>query len=86
MGTSGAGGARDVSASTSARWRSCKSFSLDETTDVSRDAGAPVMPDYLAGDNGFTGRVHWVRLDLGDDSHDHLIDPDHLLHIAITRQ
>ena len=50
------------------------SFSLDETTDVGRDTGAPVTPDYPVGDNAFTGTGNWVRLDLGDDSHDHLID------------
>ena len=47
------------------------SFSLDETTDVGRDTGAPVTPDYPVGDNAFTGTGNWVRLDLGDDSHDH---------------
>jgi arylsulfatase A-like enzyme len=62
------------------------SFSLDETTDVGRDTGAPVTPDYPAGDNAFTGTVNWVRLDLGDDSHDHLIDAHDLLHLAMTKQ
>jgi arylsulfatase A-like enzyme len=62
------------------------SFSLDETTDVGRDTGAPVTGDYPAGDNAFTGTVNWVRLDLGTDSHDHLIDPHDLLHLAMTKQ
>jgi hypothetical protein len=35
---------------------------------------------------GFTGRIHWIRFDTGDDSHDHLIDPDHLLRVAMIRQ
>jgi arylsulfatase A-like enzyme len=61
-------------------------FSLDETTDVGRDTGAPVCDDYPAGDNAFTGTITWVRLDLGTDSHDHLIDPAQLLHFAMTRQ
>jgi arylsulfatase len=33
------------------------SFSLDETTDVGRDTGAPVSDDYKAGDNAFNGTV-----------------------------
>jgi hypothetical protein len=61
-------------------------FSPDETTDVGRDTGAPVCDDYAAGDNAFTGQINWVRLDIGTDSHDHLIDPAHLLHFAMTRQ
>lgn len=32
------------------------SFSLDETTDVGRDTGAPVSGDYKAGDNAFNGQ------------------------------
>ena len=27
--------------------------------------------------NAFTGTIEWVRLDVGDDDHDHLIDPAH---------
>jgi arylsulfatase len=61
-------------------------FSLDETTDVGRDTGAPVCDDYKAGDNVFTGEIKWVRLDVGTDSHDHLIDPEQLMTIAMSRQ
>jgi arylsulfatase len=62
------------------------SFSLDETTDVGRDSGAPVSDDYTAGDNAFTGKVNWVQIDVGSDNHDHLIDPADLLHVAMMRQ
>jgi hypothetical protein len=48
-------------------------FTFDETTDVGRDSGSPVTSDYPALDNGFTGAIKWIRIDLGDDSHDHLI-------------
>jgi hypothetical protein len=58
---------------------------MDETTDVGRDTGAPVTPDYPVGNNAFTGTVNWVRLELGTDSHDHLIDA-HDLHLAKTKQ
>jgi hypothetical protein len=61
-------------------------FSLDETTDVGRDTGAPVCDDYSADDNAFTGTIAWVRVDIGTDSHDHLIDPAQLLLFAMTRQ
>jgi len=61
-------------------------FTADETTDVGRDTGSPVTQDYPAGDNAFTGTVKWVRIDLGSDSHDHLIDPEHLLNVAMARQ
>jgi hypothetical protein len=59
---------------------------MDETTDVARDTGSPVSPDYPVGDNAFTDTVHWVRLEVGDDSHDHLIDAHDLLHLAMTNQ
>ena len=61
-------------------------FSLDETTDVGCDTGSPVCNDYPAADNGFTGTINWIRIDLGEDSHDHLIDPDQLMHLAMSRQ
>jgi hypothetical protein len=61
-------------------------FNLDETNDVGADRGARVIADYPAEDNGFSGRINWVRIDAGDDSHDHLIPADlhHLL--AMTKQ
>lgn len=62
------------------------SFSLDETTDVGRDSGSAVTTAYPAGDNAFTGSIDWVRIDIGDDSHDHLIDPADLVSLLITRQ
>jgi hypothetical protein len=63
------------------------SFSLDETTDVGRDTGAPVTTDYPVGEaSAFNGQTNWVRIDLGDDSHDHLIDGEHILQIAMTKQ
>ncbi|WP_433782605.1 arylsulfatase [Actinomycetospora sp. CA-101289] len=59
-------------------------FSADETTDVGYESGTPVSPDYTAATSRFTGRLHWVQLDLGDD--DHYLDPDERLRIAIARQ
>jgi arylsulfatase len=61
-------------------------FTFDETTDVGRDTGAPVTDDYPAEDNGFTGTIKWVRIDLGEDDHSHLIPAEHHFQVAMTRQ
>ena len=34
----------------------------------------------------FTGDIDWVRLEAGTDSQDHLLDPEKLLHFAMSRQ
>jgi arylsulfatase len=60
---------------------------MDETTDVGVDTGAPVTDDYAIGAaNAFTGDIKWARIDLGDDSHDHLIDPADIYKVAMIRQ
>jgi arylsulfatase A-like enzyme len=63
-------------------------FSGDETTDVGRDTGTGVSPDYPRADNEFTGRVHWVRIDIDEntDDLDHLITPEERLRVAMARQ
>jgi arylsulfatase len=61
-------------------------FTISDTTDVGCDLGTQVSTEYGRNDNAFTGTIHWVRLEAGLDTHDHLIDPDHLLRIAMTRQ
>ncbi len=61
-------------------------FSADETTDVGRETGTTVTPDYTAATSRFTGRIGWVQIDLGDDDHDHFIDPEERLRIAMSRQ
>jgi len=57
-----------------------------ETCDVGRDLGSPVSPDYGPRDNAFSGTVAWVRIDLGDDGHDHLIAPEERFRVAVARQ
>jgi hypothetical protein len=59
-------------------------FSADETTDVGYDAGTPVSPDAPTG--RFTGTINWVQLDLGGDTHDHLVDPHHAMSVAMSLQ
>jgi arylsulfatase len=61
-------------------------FSADETTDIGYESGTTVTPAYTARTSRFTGKIHWVQLDLGTDDHDHYIDPDERLRIAMARQ
>jgi arylsulfatase len=61
-------------------------FSADETTDIGYESGTTVTPDYTARDSRFTGKISWVQLDLGKDDHDHFIDPEERLRIAMSRQ
>ncbi|TQM57874.1 arylsulfatase [Humibacillus xanthopallidus] len=58
-------------------------FTADETSDVGKDTGSPVVPDYPAGFT-FTGAVNWVLIETGDDDHSHLITPEQqmLFHLA----
>ena len=60
-------------------------FSADETTDIGEDYGMPVSSDY-GGTSKFNGKIDLVQIDLGDDNHDHLIDPEELIRIAMARQ
>ncbi len=61
-------------------------FSADETTDIGQETGTTVTADYTAHTSRFTGKINWVQLDVGDDDHDHFIDPDERLRIAMARQ
>ncbi|ANJ25659.1 arylsulfatase [Agromyces aureus] len=61
-------------------------FTFDETTDVGVDLASPVSTDYAAKGNEFTGTLDWVRIDLGDDDHSHLIDDEHKLAVAMLKQ
>lgn len=61
-------------------------FSADETTDIGYESGTTVTPDYTPATSRFTGKINWVQIDLGDDNHDHYIDPEERLRIAMARQ
>ena len=63
-------------------------FSADETTDVGYESGTTVSPDYTAHTSRFTGKIDWVRIDLGEDAKDadHYIDPDERFRVAMARQ
>jgi arylsulfatase A-like enzyme len=62
------------------------SFSLDETTDVGKDTGAPVSDDYKPGDNAFNGEIHWVRIDAGAESQEHAGEAHGRARVAMMRQ
>jgi arylsulfatase A-like enzyme len=63
-------------------------FSADETTDLGADSGTPVTDDLGPEETGFSGRVRWVQLDIGEDAADadHLISPEERYRIAMARQ
>lgn len=61
-------------------------FSADETTDVGYESGTAVSPDYTPQGSRFTGRIGWVQIDVGSDDHDHFIDPEERMRIAMARQ
>jgi hypothetical protein len=61
-------------------------FSADETTDIGRESGTTVTPDYTAQESRFTGKIHWVQIDVGTDDHDHFIDSAERLRVAMARQ
>ncbi|WP_426566786.1 sulfatase-like hydrolase/transferase [Angustibacter sp. McL0619] len=61
-------------------------FSADETTDIGNETGTTVTDDYTPATSRFTGRIHWVQIDVGDDDHDHFIDPEERMRVAMARQ
>jgi arylsulfatase A-like enzyme len=61
-------------------------FSADETTDVGFESGTTVSSEQTPEGSRFNGRIDWVQIDLGDDTNDHLIDPEERLKIAMARQ
>ena len=61
-------------------------FSCDETTDVGRESGTPVTPDYDRASSLFTGTIHRVQIDQGKGDHDHMISPEGRLRVAMMRQ
>lgn len=61
-------------------------YSADEACDVGSDTGSPASPDYGPTGNKFTGEIEWVQLDIGGDSHDHLITAEDRFNIAMAKQ
>ncbi len=61
-------------------------FSADEACDVGSDTGSPTSTDYGAHGNKFTGSIDRVVIDIGRDSHDHLVTAEDKLNISMSRQ
>ena len=61
-------------------------FSADETTDVGYESGTAVSSELTPETSRFNGKIDWVQIDLGEDDHDHLVDPDERLKIVMARQ
>jgi arylsulfatase len=61
-------------------------FSLDEGMDVGMDLATPVTEDYAMGDNAFTGKIHCVNIDIGQDDTSHLRDPEVVFHGLMAGQ
>lgn len=61
-------------------------FSADEACDVGCDTGSPASPDYGPTGNAFSGTIAWVQIDLGADSHDHLITAEDRFNITMAKQ
>jgi arylsulfatase len=61
-------------------------FSADEACDVGSDTGSPTSTDYGPHGNKFTGSIDWVKIDIGEDSHDHLVTAEDKLNISMSRQ
>ena len=63
-------------------------FCLDETADVGSDTATPVSDDYTSTGSVFTGKIHWVQIDLAENAQDadHLITPEERYRVAMTRQ
>jgi len=63
-------------------------FSMDETLEVGCDVGEPVSPDYGPRGNAFTGKVHWVQIDVDAAAKDvdHMIAAEERFQLAVARQ
>jgi arylsulfatase len=61
-------------------------FSADSTLMVGDKTGAPIFKDFNKSRNKFTGKVNWVTIDGGEDSEDHLIDPEEWVRIHMSIQ
>jgi arylsulfatase len=62
-------------------------FSADSTASVGEKSGAPICSDFNRfGRNAFSGHVNWVEIELGTDDHDHYINQEDRLRIAMSLQ
>jgi arylsulfatase A-like enzyme len=58
----------------------------EEGLDIGRETGTTVAADYDLQSSEFTGEIEWVELKVGGDDHSHMVDPEQLIHVLLTRQ
>jgi arylsulfatase len=63
-------------------------FSADDGCDVGEDSGAPVSPEYKAGDNRFNGEILGIQLAIAEaaENLEHLVKPEDAIRMAMARQ
>ncbi len=61
-------------------------FSADETSDVGRKRGSPMIPDMPSEKSEFNGTVEVVVIETSGESSDHLLDREEVLNIIMARQ
>jgi hypothetical protein len=61
-------------------------FSGDEGLDIGRETGTVVAPECDVESSKFSGEINWVELKVGGDDHSHMVDPEQLIHVLMTRQ
>ena len=61
-------------------------FSATEGLDIGRESGTCVQPGTTPEETIFTGEINWVELSVGTDDQSHLVDPDDLVHMLMSKQ
>jgi arylsulfatase len=61
-------------------------FSCDSVLEVGYKTGAPICKDLGLSGNEFSGKVRWVQINVGSDSHDHLLTPEERYRVHMSIQ
>jgi hypothetical protein len=61
-------------------------FTATETAEVGRELGTPIVAGTSPNDTEFTGEIKWVELSTGEDDHTHMLDPDSIMQMLMSKQ
>lgn len=61
-------------------------FAADSTCMVGDKIGAPISNDFKEGGNKFSGKINWVRIDVGMENFESLITPEEWVRIHMSTQ
>lgn len=61
-------------------------FSATETAEIGHELGTTVLPGTAPAATVFTGTINRVQLTTGEDDHTHLIDPEDVINMLMTKQ